>query len=87
MRRPVPEDRHGAAVHHRRKSADSSASQYIAEADSNIDGTVSAEEAAAYKKKLLASAAEAKAHTQAKEYQKTNEVAETSDSSPLADCA
>ena len=41
------------------KSADSSASKYIAEVDSNIDGTVSAEEAAAFKKPL-ANAAEAK---------------------------
>ena len=68
------------------QSADSesaSASKYIAAADTNTDGTVSAEEAAAYKK-LLASAAEAKAQTQAQEYQKTSEMSEQTDSSTFA---
>ena len=66
-----------------RDSESSSASKYIAAADTNTDGTVSAEEAAAYKK-LLASAAEAKAQTQAQEYQKTREMSEQKDSSSFA---
>jgi hypothetical protein len=67
------------------KSADSdstTANKYIAAADTNVDGTVSADEAAAYKKML--SNAEAKAQTQAQAYKNTSEMSEQTTSSTFA---
>lgn len=67
------------------KSADSDSSsttKYVAAADTNGDGTVSAEEEAAYKK-MLANA-EAKAQSQVQEYKNTSEMSEQTDSSSIS---
>lgn len=67
------------------KSADSdstSTTKYVAAADTNGDGTVSADEEAAYKK-ILANA-EAKAQSRVQEYKNTSEMSEQSDSSSIS---
>jgi hypothetical protein len=56
--------------------------QYVAAADTNSDGTVSADEDAAFKK-LAAAAAEAKAVTQAQEYKDNSDIPATTTSSSV----
>lgn len=67
------------------KSADSNSTattKYVAAADTNGDGKVSADEEAAYKK--LQANAEAKAQSQVQEYKTTSEMSEQADSSSFS---
>jgi hypothetical protein len=81
--RPPPRGGGGAPPARSANSDSATANKYIAAADTNVDGTVSADEAAAYKK-MLANAEEAKAQTQAQAYKNTSEMSEQTTSSSFA---